>query len=141
MHDRRISRSEANIDHIVVTPDGVWVIDTKRNVGKAPEKWVEGGSIRPRGEVLMVKGRNKTALVDGVLKQVAHVREGVGEVPVFGVLCFVDANWVLLASPFMVNEVLVTWPRDLAKRIGAGAEGELDVDVVAAALESRFPAR
>ncbi|WP_293167360.1 nuclease-related domain-containing protein [Microcella sp.] len=29
MHDRRIPRSKANIDHIVVTPGGVWVIDTK----------------------------------------------------------------------------------------------------------------
>ncbi len=41
MHDRRIPRSKANIDHIVVTPGGVWVIDTKRYVGRAPEKRVE----------------------------------------------------------------------------------------------------
>jgi hypothetical protein len=47
MHDRRIPRSKANIDHIVVTPGGVWVIDTKRYVGPAPEKRVEGGIIRP----------------------------------------------------------------------------------------------
>ena len=64
MHDRRIPRSKANIDHIVVTPGGVWVIDTKRYVGKAPEKRVEGGTIWPRVELLTVKGRDKTALVD-----------------------------------------------------------------------------
>ena len=69
------------------------MIDTKRYVGKAPEKRVEGGIIRPRVELLMVKGRDKTALVDGMLEQVAHVREAVGEVPIFGVLCFVDADW------------------------------------------------
>ncbi len=50
MHDRRIPRSKANIDHIVVTSGGAWVIDTKRYVGKAPEMLVEGGIIRPRVE-------------------------------------------------------------------------------------------
>jgi hypothetical protein len=99
MHDRRIPRSKANIDHIVVTPGGVWVIDTKRYVGKAPEKRVEGGFIRPRVEMLIHRGSNKTKLVDGVLKQVAHVREAVGEVPVFGVLCFVDADWGFFLTP------------------------------------------
>lgn len=48
MHDRRIPRSRANIDHIVVTPGGVWVIDTKRRVGSAPQKRAAGGFIRPR---------------------------------------------------------------------------------------------
>jgi len=34
----------------LVTPGGAWVIDTKRYAGKAPEKRVEGGIIRPRVE-------------------------------------------------------------------------------------------
>ncbi len=50
MHDRLIPGRKANIDHIAVTPGGVWVIDTKRYVGKAPEKRVEGGIIRVRHE-------------------------------------------------------------------------------------------
>lgn len=69
------------------------MIDTKRYVGEAPEKRVEGGIIRPRVELLTYKGRDKAALLEGVLKQVGHVRDAVGEVPVFGVLCFVDADW------------------------------------------------
>ena len=62
MHDRRIPRSKANIDHIVVTPGGVWVIDTKRYVGKASEKRVAGGIIRPRVELLIYRGSDKTKL-------------------------------------------------------------------------------
>jgi len=92
MHDRRIPRSKANIDHIVVTPDGVWVIDTKRYAGKAREKRVEGGIIRPRVELLIYRGGDKTKLVEGVLKQVEHVRDAVGHAPVHGVLCFVDSD-------------------------------------------------
>ena len=34
LHDRRIPRSRANIDHIAVAATGVWVIDTKRYKGK-----------------------------------------------------------------------------------------------------------
>ncbi|WP_249934607.1 nuclease-related domain-containing protein [Microbacterium ulmi] len=30
MHDRRIRGTRANIDHIVIGPPGVWVIDAKR---------------------------------------------------------------------------------------------------------------
>lgn len=34
LHDRRLPRSRANIDHIAVAPSGVWVIDAKRYKGK-----------------------------------------------------------------------------------------------------------
>ena len=138
MHDRRIPRSKANIDHIVVTPGGVWVIDTKRYVGPAPQKRVEGGITRPRVELLTVKGRDKTTLVDGVLKQVAHVREAVGEVPVFGVLCFVDADWGLFADPFTVNGVQVVWPKKLAGMIAKSVEPTIDVGEVADLISRVF---
>ncbi len=70
MHDRRLPGTKANIDHIVVTPGGVLVVDAKRYVDKCPELRVEGGILRPRVEKLMVGGRDRTKLVDGVLGQV-----------------------------------------------------------------------
>ena len=73
LHDRRIRGSRANIDHLVVTPSGVWVIDTKKYSG-SPSLRVEGGILRPRVEKLMVGGRDKSRLVDGVLWQVECVR-------------------------------------------------------------------
>ena len=51
LHDRRVPGSRANIDHIVVSSAGVWVIDAKRYKDKRPELRVEGGIIRPRGGV------------------------------------------------------------------------------------------
>jgi hypothetical protein len=138
MHDRRIPRSKANIDHIVVTPGGVWVIDTKRYAGKAPEKRVEGGIVRPRVELLIYRGSDKTKLVDGVLKQVSHVQAAVGDVPVFGVLCFVDSDWGFFADAFTVNGVHVVWPRKLASMRGKSVEPVIDVAAVAVQIAQRF---
>lgn len=139
LHDRRIPRSKANIDHIVVTPSGVWVIDTKRYIGPAPQKRVGGGIIRPRVELLTWKGRDKSALVDGVLKQVGHVREVVGDVPVFGVLCFVDADWGFFPDAFTVNGVHVVWPKKLAGMIVKSGEPSIDVASVAEQIAQRLP--
>lgn len=138
LHDRRIPGSKANIDHIVVTPGGVWVIDTKRYVGPAPQKRVEGGIIRPRVELLTWKGRDKSALVDGVLKQVGHVREVDGDVPVFGVLCFVDADWGFFPDAFTVNGVHIVWPKKLAGMIVKTDGIGVDVSTVAERIAARF---
>lgn len=63
LHDRRIPGSRANIDHLAVTPTGVFVIDTKKYAGR-PHLKIEGGLLRPRVEKLMVGSRNCTKLVD-----------------------------------------------------------------------------
>ncbi len=104
LHDRRIPGTRANIDHIAVTPSGVFVIDPKRYAGR-PTLRVEGGILRPRTEKLLVGGRDRTKLVDGVLKQVDVVRSIVGtDVPVTGVLCFIDADWPLIGGAFTTAE-------------------------------------
>lgn len=93
LHDRKLPRSCANIDHLAVTPNGVFVIDAKRYRGR-PALVVEGGLIRPRVEKLTVEGRDRTKVVEGVTKQAEVVRGLVGPgVPVRGVLCFVEADW------------------------------------------------
>lgn len=51
LHDRRIPGSRANVDHLVVTPNGVFVVDPKRYAGR-PHLRVEGGLVRPRVEKL-----------------------------------------------------------------------------------------
>lgn len=72
LHDRKIPRSTANIDHLAVTPNGVFVIDAKRYRGR-PALVVDGGLIRPRVEKLTVAGRDRTKLVDDVFTQVNMV--------------------------------------------------------------------
>ncbi|MBB5633295.1 hypothetical protein BKA04_001518 [Cryobacterium mesophilum] len=139
LHDRRIPRTKANIDHLAVTPSGVWVIDAKKYSG-APSLRVEGGFLRPRVEKLIVGGRDRSKLVDGVLWQIERVREVAPDVPVRGILCFVESDWPLLAGPFRVNGVEVLWPKKLAGRLKESAAGQVDVAAMAELLAARFRA-
>lgn len=136
LHDRRIPNSRANIDHLVVTGDAVWVIDTKRYKGR-PELRVEGGILRPRVERLVVGSRDQTKLLDGVTRQVEIVQDAV-DVPVLGALCFVDAEWPLFGGSFTARGVEVLWPKKLVSRLSFPASGGLDVAAVTARLAAAF---
>jgi len=136
LHDRRIPGTKANIDHIAVTTAGVWVIDAKRYKGR-PELRIEGGILRPKVERLLVGRRDCTKLVDGVLKQVGLVRDVVGDIPVVGSLCFVEADWPLIGGAFATRGVQVLWPKRLAKLL-VEAEGEVEVASVRDALASHL---
>lgn len=140
LHDRRVPvpRSRANVDHIVITRAGVTVVDAKRYVDKRPSLEVRGGLFgQPRVENLLLGRSDKTTLVEGVLRQVELVKATVGEVPVSGALCFVDADWPLFGGPFVVRGVRVSGPKKLVKRLGA-EEGGIDVDSVAELIAQRF---
>jgi hypothetical protein len=128
LHDRRLPRSRANIDHLAVTPTGVYVIDAKKYRGR-PHLKNDGGLFRPRIERLMVGSRDSTKLVDGVLKQVDVVR-GILEpgVPLHGILCFVEADWPLLGGNFTTRDVQALWPKKLYPQLQA--EGTLTADAI-----------
>ena len=129
LHDRRIPKSRANIDHLAVTASGVYVIDAKKYRGR-PHLKVEGGLFRPREERLLVGSRDCTKLVEGVLKQVDVVRELLDiEVPVHGVLCFVEADWPLIGGAFTTRGVRALWPRRLYPQLET--EGPVAAETVA----------
>lgn len=142
LHDRRIRGTRANIDHVVVSPAGVWVIDAKRYKDQRPTLHFEGGLVRPRVESLRVGGRDRTKLVAGVCAQVGDVTAALADakVPVTGVLCLVDALWPLIGGSFAVDGVDVLWPRLLVKRIAQSASRGVDVTAVHARLGAAFPA-
>jgi Nuclease-related domain len=128
-----------NIDHIVVAPSGVWVIDTKRYKGKVSVAKPLFGEAK-----LTVAGRDKSKLADGLDRQVAAVRSamfGVAtDVPVHGALCFVDADLPMLGRRIFRGYPLV-YPPALARLIKAsGVLPPEQVHQVAAHLSSRFPA-
>ncbi|TQM57857.1 nuclease-related domain-containing protein [Humibacillus xanthopallidus] len=119
LHDRRIPRTRANIDHLAVTPGGVYVIDAKKYRGR-PHLKIEGGIFRPRIERLLVGSRDCTKLVDGVLKQVDVVRGLLDiDVQVHGVLCFIDAEWPLIGGTFTTRGVQALWPNKLHPQLQA----------------------
>lgn len=138
LHDRRIPGTRANIDHIVITTAGVWVIDAKRYKGR-PALKVEGGLFRPRVETLVVGGRDCTKLVDGVRKQVDLVCEVVGEVPVTGVMCFVNAEWPMFGGAFTTRGIHVLWPKKLTANLKEAA-GDVDVAACRQVIASQLPA-
>lgn len=129
LHDRRIPKSRANIDHLAVAPTGVYVIDAKKYRGR-PHLKVEGGILRPRVERLLVGSRDCSRLVDGVVKQVDVVHGLLGEdVPVQGVLCFVEADWPLIGGAFVTRGVQALWPRKLYPQLAL--DGPLGDDRIA----------
>jgi hypothetical protein len=136
LHDRRIPGSKANIDHIAVTRAGIWVIDAKKYKGR-PELKIEGGILRPKLEKVLVGRHDCTKLVDGVLKQIDLVGGVVGDLPVAGVLCFVEADWPVIGGAFTTRGVQVLWPKRLAKLL-VEAEGAVDVASVRKMLAAHY---
>lgn len=144
LHDRRIPRSRANIDHIAVGPAGVFVIDAKRYQGR-PHMRIDGGILRPRTEVLLVGRRDCTALVAAVTKQVDLVRaaltkSGHHDVQLRGMLCFVDADWPLFGGDFDIGGVSVLWPKKAAERLlDSTALTPDQIQAIHRALATAFP--
>jgi hypothetical protein len=110
LHDRRIPGSRANIDHVVVGPSGVFVIDTKRYTGRVTSEIT--GSIWNPGPVRLYVGRRDcTKLIDGVARQVTAVEQALsGEspaMPTTPMLCFVEAERSWFARPFVIDGVWI----------------------------------
>jgi hypothetical protein len=127
LHDRRMPGGAGNIDHLAVGPSGVKVIDAKRYRGRINVEW-RGGLWRSRTEHLIVGGRERTKLVDGVIAQAEAVRQVLAagshaSAPVQAVLCFVDGDWPLLRR-LEIRGVPVLPPRRVSK-LCAG-DGPLD---------------
>jgi hypothetical protein len=139
LHDRRIPHSRANIDHIVIAPSGVWVIDTKRYKGKATINQPLLG--KPR---LVINGRDQTKLIDGLDRQVVLVRTAMQPIspqtPTRGALCFLDTDLPLIGTLTFSGYPLL-YPKRLAKRINrADPTYVATVSETATALASIFVA-
>lgn len=141
LNDRRIPGTKANIDHLVVTPWGVCVIDAKRYLNKRPDFYVEGGFFGFGGTTrLTVGGRKRDQLVDGVLWQVERVQSVLGDgATAQGILCFVESDWPLIGGDFTVRGVRVVWPNRLAKELLKVIPPTLDIDTVSRLLAMKFP--
>lgn len=143
LHDRRRPGTRANIDHIVICASGVYVIDTKRYTKGQIHSRDVGGWFR-RNVRLFVGSRDCSKLVEAMAVQVEAVTAALGELAgqaqVIPVLCFVDGEWGLLAEPFTVDGVWVTWGKRLRKRLtNPGSLTATQIDAIARALECRLP--
>jgi hypothetical protein len=143
LHDRRIPKTTANIDHLAVTPTGVWVIDAKRYTGRLAT--VDKGGWFRSDVRLTVAGRDRTKLLAGVHKQVALVAQALAPasgdgVPIRGALCFIDTELGWFQKPFELDRVLVTWGKPLRQRlIAPGSIDETQRHEIHRALAAAFP--
>jgi hypothetical protein len=144
LHDRRIPRTVANIDHIAINSSGVWVIDAKEYKGVVS---AAGGGLFREPE-LRVAGRLRTYLADAVAGQMSCVAaaldaaaEGEPRPPVSGVLCFVGADWTLLGGTFTVKGVVVAWPSATIKLLTRSGRADQApwLDHFTAVLAAAFP--
>lgn len=140
LHNRRMPKGRGDLDHIAIAPTGVFVIDTK--------DW--GGTVRVESPLfgtprLLVGGRDRTKLVDGLDRQVAAVRAalealGRSEITIQGVFCLTRADKPLFGTARFRGHALL-YRKALAKRLNAA--GDLGADTInslAHELAHAFPA-
>ena len=135
LHDRRIPGSRANIDHLAISPAGVFTVDAKRYTGKL--------EVRGRGSELWIKGRNRSKLLEQAHRQAEVVRSllqqsGFDGVEVTPTLCFVNTEIPLLFAPKQAGGVLLGKPRQLRSWVisdGGTSLGPSDVVAIAGVLD------
>jgi hypothetical protein len=120
LHDRKVPLSRADIDHLVVAPTGIWIIDAKHCAGKVERRDVEGR--RTTGDRLYVDNRDQTELVSGMgwqadAVQLAIEPIGFGAAPIRRCLCFTNAEWGVSSTPFVIDDVWIGWGKALVEAI------------------------
>jgi Nuclease-related domain len=147
LHDRRVPRSRANIDHIVIGPSGIFVVDAKRYKDASINVRRTGGLFSQVREQLMVGGRDKTKLVEAMTWQVDAVRTALSgapefaDVPVIAALCFIDGQFPLFGT-LQMSGVEIKGLRGIAKLVTR--DGPLDAaarERVAQHFADQLPAK
>jgi Nuclease-related domain len=146
LHDRRVPRSPANIDHIVIGPAGIFVVDAKNLRGRI-EIRNRGGFFRTDHR-LYVGRRDCSALATGLGWQVEAVTAALTAAdvdplpPVTPVLCFIDGEWPLFGAPNEYAGVRLEGTGSIRKLMAAPAA--LDppsIERLARLLSAALPAK
>lgn len=117
LHDRRVPGNLSNIDHIVVGPAGVLVVDTKNYDGRLDVR--DKGGFFKKDAHLYVGGRDRSRDAEamggqvGVITNILNAHD-FGDVLVQPVLCFVAVQWPLFGRPRDFAGVRLTRPSELA---------------------------
>jgi hypothetical protein len=119
LNDRRVRGTRGNIDHIVIAPAGVFVVDAKNHRGMVQIR-NRGSFLRPDYR-LTVGGRDCSKMADNMGWQVEAVTaalEGADPLPpVTPVLCFPEADWPLFGAPNAFRRVRLESHRSLKRLV------------------------
>jgi len=144
LHDRRVPGTRGNIDHIVIAPAGVFVVDAKAYEGLI-EIRNYGWFWKPDWR-LTVGRRDKSKLARDMSWQVEAVRSaleaaGVDPLPpITPVLCFVDGRWPFFRPPEEYAGVRLESERSIRDRLTASEVlDEADIERITRTLALALP--
>jgi hypothetical protein len=146
LNDRRVPETRGNIDHIVIAPAGVFVVDAKHYVGTIRIRDV--GGFFKRDERLYVGRRDCSHLADNMAWQLEAVERALRSAdaspmpPITPVLCFVRGDWPLLSPPDSYRGVGLEGTRSIKKLVSsARALDSSAIDRLTRVLATAFPAK
>jgi hypothetical protein len=144
LHDRCVPGTRGNIDHLLMAPAGLFVVDAKNYKGRLRVR--DKGGLFRSDERLYVGGRDCSHLADNMAWQVKAVETLLASVevmmPVTPVLCFIDVEWPILFGPDAFRGVRLVDRAALRKLITrTPALDAAAIDKLARILASGFPAK
>ena len=133
LHDRRVPKTKGNIDHLLIAPAGIFVVDAKNYRGRIE---VRNLGFFKANKRLFVGRRDCSKLAENMRWQVDAVLGALAAQPgtpppVTPVLCFVDGDWPLLWPPTEFEGVRLEGTRSIKKLVSstpvldAGAIGRI----------------
>jgi len=132
------------VDHIVVAPAGVFVVDAKDYAGLIRIRDV--GGFFKTDKRLYVGHRDCSELADNMGWQVDAVERALQSVPVdpmppiTPVLCFVDGEWPLFSPPDSYRGVRLEGASSIQKLVTSSrALDDSDIQRLASLLSTAFP--
>ena len=140
LNDRKVPKRRGNIDHLLVGPSGVWVVDAKQYSGRIEQR--DAGVWFKRDYRIYVRGRDRTKLAAGLQWQVDAVRHALGgiDAPITPALCFIRGEWPLFAKPFQQDGVWVLSAKMLLKLARTSTVlSDAAVEAVATRLAAALP--
>ncbi|GAA4102814.1 nuclease-related domain-containing protein [Nonomuraea soli] len=137
LHDRAIAGSSANLDHLVVGPSGVFLIDSK--------KWARRTRISGHGARLWIGGRPAETLLRGLAFERSAVQRaidhGVAEVAVLPVVAVHGPRLPGISRPLQVAGIMLVRAGQVRRFIQAAPKqlSAAQVAVLARRLDRLFP--
>jgi hypothetical protein len=141
--DRAIAGGRASIDLLAIGPGGVTVIAAESGNGRLRIE-SRSGLLRPRDERLLIDGRDRSALVEDLRRQIALVTAALAKTGesagVRGAICVADVDELPLRGGLQVGDIAVDGPRRVARiATRPGPLAAADVGRIALALAVVFP--
>jgi len=139
LHDLRVPGSRTVLHNVAIARSGVYVVEAQAERGVIEERLVGDGSGRER--CLYVSGRNRARWFEATQRQVQAVRAVLDQrIPVRGVVCVFDADWSVVSRPMVFGQMVVVWPRGLARLVSRpGPLSPAAVQRIADGISMVFP--